>query len=262
MPELLVATTNPHKLDEIAAILAPLGVRAIGLSDAPLPPSRAVPSGTGIPSGTGVPPVRTRLGEPCHPDPSGTGIPSGMGVPPVRTAADLPEPIEDSSTFAGNAAIKARYYAAATGRICIADDSGLEVAALAGAPGVHSARYAGVGAMRAERDAANNAKLLAALATTPGEARQAKFVCCMCLASPAGEILATSRGEFPGVIAHSPRGGNGFGYDPLLELPDGRTAAQLDPAEKNARSHRGAATRAIAPDALRILDNAMNPSSS
>jgi len=206
---LLVATTNPHKLAEIRAVLAPLGVDAVGLSD-----------------------VRTPGGE---------------------SADALREPDETGATFDENAAIKARWYAQATNRLCLADDSGLEVDALGGEPGVYSARYAGIGSTRPERDAANNAKLLKRLQAARAADRTARFVCAVCVADPAGQILATSRGEFEGVIAEAPRGAQGFGYDPLLELPDGRTAAELTPEEKNARSHRGAAARAIAPSVARIL---------
>lgn len=158
--------------------------------------------------------------------------------------ASPPEPREDGNTFTANARIKAVAYAAATGHLCLADDSGLEVDALRGRPGVHSARYAGVGATRAERDAANNAKLLQELADVRPERRTARFVCAMCLADPQGNVVAETRGTFEGVIANAPRGSNGFGYDPLLFLSDrGCTSAELSPAEKNARSHRGEAAR-------------------
>ncbi len=202
MTDLIVATTNQHKLGEIEAILSPMGVRVLSLDS-----------------------VTLDSGQP---------------------ATALPEPIEDADTFAGNAQIKAVYYAKALGMPCLADDSGLEVDALDGSPGVYSARYAGVGSTSGDRDTANNAKLLGALADVPQKKRTARFVCAMCLASPTGQTLATSQGVFAGVITDSPRGDNGFGYDPLLELPDGRTSAELSPEEKNARSHRGAAVRAIA----------------
>jgi XTP/dITP diphosphohydrolase len=118
---------------------------------------------------------------------------------------------------------------------------------LDGAPGVHSARYAGSGADRAGRDQANNAKLLQEIASIPPEKRSARFVCAMCLAAPDGTILLESEGVFEGVITTRPAGANGFGYDPLLYLPEeGCTSAQLPPEAKNARSHRGAAARAIA----------------
>ncbi len=156
------------------------------------------------------------------------------------------EPEENGATFADNAAIKALAYARALGRVCLAEDSGLEVDALDGRPGVHSARFAGLDGSRDERDRANNERLLGLLAGVPEERRTARFVCEMCLADPAGNVLGRTRGTYEGVIARSPRGTNGFGYDPLLWLPDvGRTSAELSPEEKNSRSHRGAAARAM-----------------
>ena len=129
----------------------------------------------------------------------------------------------------------------------LADDSGLAVDALGGAPGVHSARYAAIGTTREERDGANNRKLLEALKDVPSGLRGARFVCAMCLASKDGTVLAESRGVFEGRIGCAPRGSNGFGYDPLLVLPESdQTSAELSSSEKNARSHRGAAARAIA----------------
>lgn len=163
----------------------------------------------------------------------------------------LPEPVEDGASFEENARIKAIAYAKATGLSCLAEDSGLEVDALGGAPGVHSARYAGLGEGRLERDDANNAKLLDAMRDVADGARAARFVCAMCLSDPEGNVLCESRGTYEGVIAREPRGRGGFGYDPLLLLPDGRTSAELSPEEKNARSHRGAAARAMA---LRLAD--------
>ena len=158
-----------------------------------------------------------------------------------------PEPVEDADTFAENARIKARAYAHATGTPCLAEDSGLEVDALGGAPGVHSARYSGEGGPRADRDRANNEKVLAALRGVPTEKRGARFVCAMCLAAPDGTVLAESTGTCEGVMATEPRGENGFGYDPLLYLPVlGRTSAELGPEEKNRVSHRGEAARALA----------------
>ena len=107
-------------------------------------------------------------------------------------------------------------------------------------------RYAGTGDNRDTRDQANNAKLLLALEHVPRDLRTARFVCCMCLADPDGSIVAESKGTFEGVITEAPRGTNGFGYDPLLELPEGCTSAELDAQEKNRRSHRAEATRAMA----------------
>ncbi len=130
---------------------------------------------------------------------------------------------------------------------CLAEDSGLEVDALSGAPGVHSARYAGHPGDRDARDAANNAKLLRELAAVPHEQRGARFVCAMCVCDPDGSVIATARGTFEGIIAEAPQGDGGFGYDPLLWLPGlDRTSAQLSAAETHARSHRGEAARALA----------------
>jgi XTP/dITP diphosphohydrolase len=174
-------------------------------------------------------------------------------------ASPPPEPVEDADTFAGNARLKAVAYAAATGVTCLAEDSGLEVDALGGAPGVHSARYAGIPGSREEKDRANNAKLLAALSGVPVEKRTARFVCAMCLAAPEGTVLAETAGTYEGVIADAPRGTNGFGYDPLLYLPDvGLTSAELSPEEKSARSHRGKATRLMA-ERLRELAGRLAP---
>ena len=194
--QLLFATSNPHKIEEVGSILAPLGMDVIGLD--------------------------------------------ALARPPI-------EPVEDGQTFQANARIKAIHYARAAGRLCLADDSGLEVDALDGAPGVISARYAGIGATRAEQTAANNARLLRELKGVPPERRAARFVCAMCLADGQGRILAESRGTFDGVIAAEPRGSSGFGYDPLLYLPElGRTVAELAAGEKNSRSHRGEAARKMA----------------
>ncbi len=197
MEEVLLASGNPHKLDEVRAVLGPLGIKVLGFGDLP-----AIPE----------------------------------------------EPVEDAATFEANARIKAIAYARDTGRNALADDSGLEVDALDGQPGVRSARWSGVDGSRQERDAANNRKLVESLRAVPESERTARFVCAMCLAAPDGRVLAETRGTFEGVITLEPRGENGFGYDPYLHLPeDGRTSAELSPAEKNARSHRGAATRAMVP---------------
>ena len=164
-----------------------------------------------------------------------------------------PEPDEDQDTFEGNARLKARAYARAAGCPCLADDSGLEVDALDGEPGVRSARWAGVDGTREERDSANNRLLVERMAGVPKDQRHARFVCALCLVDADGETLAETRGEFPGLIVDEPRGENGFGYDPYLYLPEEkRTSAELTAEEKNARSHRGAATRAMAEKLVRI----------
>ena len=181
---------------------------------------------------------------------------------PVETTGlpacgEIPEPAETGRTFAQNARQKALYYARATARWCLADDSGLQVDALDGAPGVRSARYAAdtaaPGAGRPTLDAANNAKLLAALADVPDADRTARFVCHLALADPEGILLET-RGTVEGRIARAPRGANGFGYDPLFFLPPlDRTAAELTPQHKNAISHRGQAVREFAAMLKRLL---------
>ena len=162
---------------------------------------------------------------------------------------DLPEPVEDADTFEGNAEQKALHYARLTGLWTLADDSGLEVDALGGAPGVYSARYAG----RQGDDAANNAKLIRELSKVPDEKRTARFRCAVVLASPEG-VLATGCGTFEGVVADDARGSNGFGYDPHFFVPElGMTAAELRPEQKNHMSHRARALTAIQPFIERLL---------
>jgi XTP/dITP diphosphohydrolase len=206
--KLWIATTNQDKVREMQQVLAPLGFEAVGLES---------------------------------------------------IARALPEPVEDAPTFEGNARIKALAYARAVfswgaeerastfNSLCVAEDSGIEVDALGGAPGVHSARYAGSEGTRAQRDRANNAKLLAALAELGPVDRSARFVCAVCVVDAEARVLFEARGTCEGVIAPAPCGEGGFGYDPLLLLPDvGLTTAQLAPEAKHARSHRGQATRALA----------------
>lgn len=165
----------------------------------------------------------------------------------VHTLADYPEIgdiAETGATFAENALIKARAVARATGLIALADDSGLEVAALRGAPGVYSARFSGPDAT----DALNNAKVLTLLADVPWADRQARFMCVIAVHAPSAgghELLA--EGSWSGRIALRPVGVAGFGYDPLFfdeEL--GMTAAQMTPEVKNSRSHRACALRMLA----------------
>jgi len=155
----------------------------------------------------------------------------------------IPEPVEDGATLEENAALKARYYSNAAGMWALADDSGLEVDALGGEPGVHSAYYAREFAARdrSERDPANNMKLIEALRGVPAERRSARFRCCLALAD-GDRILATAEGHVEGVIIDEPRGQNGFGYDPHFFIPGmGKTTAELAPEEKNRISHRGRA---------------------
>ncbi|MCA9634025.1 MAG: RdgB/HAM1 family non-canonical purine NTP pyrophosphatase [Myxococcales bacterium] len=174
--------------------------------------------------------------------------PLGVEVVGLDSLESIPEePEETETTFEGNARLKALYYAKTTNYRCLAEDSGLEVDALDGAPGVFSARYAGAQGTREEKDQANNKKLLGALVNIPMEQRTARFVCAMCVADPDGSIVAETQGRYEGLVADGPRGSGGFGYDPLLYLPDvGKTSAELSPEDKNARSHRGHAARALA----------------
>lgn len=207
--KLLIATSNPHKIDEIMAV-----VREVG---------------------------------------------ADLELASLKEAGvDVPEPVEDQDTFEGNALLKARYYAEHAQLPCLADDSGLEVDALGGAPGVISARYSGMTGGRDVVDPANNRKLLQELGDTPADQRSARFVCAMALVWPiSGHEPIQVRGTFEGRIilpqqaedpehAYAGRGPNGFGYDPLFWLGDRNcTSAELSSEAKNAISHRGDATRKL-----------------
>lgn len=167
----------------------------------------------------------------------------GLELATIDELAPDAELREDGDTFEANALAKARQAAAATGLPAIADDSGLEVEALAGAPGVHSARYAGL----PSDDARNNGKLLAALAAVPAGARGARFRCVAAFVDPARGLEIVRSGDCAGEILTAPRGSDGFGYDPLFLVPSlGRTMAELPLAEKNQLSHRAAAFNALA----------------
>jgi XTP/dITP diphosphohydrolase len=183
---IVLASSNPGKLREIAPLLAPLGIDVI---------------------------PQSRLG--------------------------IGEAEEPHDTFVENALAKARHASRASGLPALADDSGLCVDALGGAPGVHSAYYAGREGSREERDTRNNAKLLASL----GNERKAHYRCVMVLVRSADDPQPlVAKGTWDGEIARAPRGANGFGYDPLFLLPGrGLTAAELPPEEKNRLSHRGRA---------------------
>ena len=154
----------------------------------------------------------------------------------------IPDVVEDQPTFGGNAMKKARHYAAHSNMLSLADDSGLCVDALSGAPGIYSARYAG----QPCDDAANNRKLLSALRDVPAEKRHAQFVCALALALPDKPLVVLSD-YVAGGIGYIPRGDNGFGYDPLFVLPErGLTTAELSTEEKLQISHRGKAVRRLA----------------
>ncbi|MBR6343662.1 MAG: RdgB/HAM1 family non-canonical purine NTP pyrophosphatase [Selenomonadaceae bacterium] len=150
----------------------------------------------------------------------------------------LPDAVEDADTFLGNARIKARFFMEQTGCACIADDSGLEVAALGGAPGVHSARFAGFHA----DDGTNNAKLLAELRNAGVTESDADYRCALVFMDTDGQELHAD-GRCDGVIRMTAKGSNGFGYDPYFYVAKDRTMAELSLEEKDRISHRGAALR-------------------
>jgi len=176
-----------------------------------------------------------------------TGLPVRW-ISPQEVGLEIFEPEETGTTFEENARLKALAYAQAARMATLADDSGLEVDALDGAPGIYSARYGGPGATDADR----YQKLLKALETVPEAQRTARFVCVVALALPDGQMYM-ARGTVEGRIGHEPRGTFGFGYDPVFVLPDGRHLAELPPDEKHAISHRGAALAAFKPTLLRVL---------
>ncbi len=148
---------------------------------------------------------------------------------------------EDGGSFEENALIKARALSAISREIVLADDSGLEVEALDGAPGIYSARYAGVHG----DDQANNDRLLRELEDVPWEKRGARFYCAIAVVFPHGEEIVVN-GECKGFIGYEPKGTNGFGYDPLFYIPElGKTFAQLEPEEKNRISHRSRALKKL-----------------
>lgn len=165
----------------------------------------------------------------------------------LDTMASLSEPVEvveDCDTFVGNARKKATEVAAVAGIPCLSDDSGLEVDALGGRPGVHSARYSGEGAT----DANNNARLLEELSDVMDEARTARFQCAIVVVDVDGRALAVAEGACEGRIGRELRGTHGFGYDPLF-VPDGytETMAELGPETKNEISHRAKAAAKLVP---------------
>lgn len=193
-PVILLATTNPGKRNEFAALL-PLSVRVLTLDD---------------------------------------------------VSVSLPR--ETGTTFAMNAATKALAAARQTGLLALADDSGLEVDALSGAPGVRSARFGG----EPPSDERNRLALVDAMINLSGARRSARFVCAVAVAK-SGVVVATAEGTCTGMVRLEPKGIFGFGYDSLFSLPDGRSMAELEPDEKNRVSHRASAYWRILPDLLREL---------
>ncbi len=222
MSTIVLATQNPGKVAELRSLLGGTGIHVLGLDDI-------------------------------------------QDTNPESQTDSFPEPEENGQTFLDNATIKAVAYAKATGRPCLADDSGLMIDAIGGWPGVLSSHYAfngetdglAGGMSRQQRDDHNIDRVLAELDEFEPEERSARFVCVMVLADASGTVIATSEGKFEGRIGlpvdhpHAtpgdcvPRGGNGFGYDPIfLVAPDFiHTSAELDAASKNAVSHRGHAVR-------------------
>lgn len=171
----------------------------------------------------------------------------GVEVRPLPGFSQMQEPVEDGATFAANAIKKAEHYSRlAPGKLVLADDSGLEVFALGGAPGVRSARYAAdagetSSSHRQSTDHANNARLLRELAKISDAKPDARFVCVLAVAKN-GRAIQTFEGDVHGTIIGKPRGNNGFGYDPLFFVPElGKTTAELSPRQKAAISHRGRA---------------------
>jgi len=183
---------------------------------------------------------------------AGAAAAHGIEIAGIPDFSSLPPVVEDGLTFEANARKKAEAYSRyVPGEIVLADDSGLEVDALHGAPGVHSARYAAPDLHDKEPheadvntdDKANNLRVLRELKDVPPEKRTARFVCVLAAALD-GKTLATFRGSAEGVILEAPRGSNGFGYDPLFYFPQiGKTFAELSAEEKARYSHRGAAFR-------------------
>ena len=171
----------------------------------------------------------------------------------VVSAGDFPEApeVEETGhTFAENAALKAAAVSSATGHWTVADDSGLAVDALNGAPGVYSARYAGPQA----NDGQNNERLLSELREVPDQRRGAAFICCLALADPAGRIRVQVEGRCRGQLLHEPRGENGFGYDPLFWIAEyHQTFAELSLAVKSVLSHRARAFERIRPELARLI---------
>lgn len=178
---------------------------------------------------------------------AGAAISHGVEIASIPNFSSIPIAVEDGETFEENARKKAEYYSRfAAGEVVLADDSGLEIDALNGAPGVHSARYAADEPHKAEEntdDEANNARVIREIKAVPVEKRTGRFVCVIAAARD-GITLSVFRGTAEGMILDTPLGSNGFGYDPLFYFPQiQKTFAELSPEEKAKYSHRGAAFR-------------------
>lgn len=176
--------------------------------------------------------------------------PHGIEVLSLDDCPPTPEVVEDGATFAENAAKKATAIAAALGEWTIGEDSGIEVDALDGRPGVYSARYSGPGAT----DQSNNELLISELAGAPSDRRGARYVCHVAVADPNGGVRVHIEDDCRGRIATEPRGANGFGYDPYFLIREyHRTFGELPPIVKRQLSHRGRALRRLLPELLRLL---------
>ena len=176
--------------------------------------------------------------------------PEGIAVVGIDSFPDLPEIVEDGNSFAENAAKKATETARRLSEWVLGEDSGLEVDALKGAPGIFSARYSGPGAT----DEANNAKLVRELADVPAERRTARYVCNVALADPAATVRLQLEAYCRGRITTAPRGTNGFGYDPYFLIPEyHHTFGELSPTVKRHLSHRGRAFERLVPQLVRLL---------
>jgi XTP/dITP diphosphohydrolase len=190
---------------------------------------------------------------------AGAALRHGVEIASIPDFSSLPTVIEDGLTFEANARKKAEAYSRyVRGEVVVADDSGLEIDALNGAPGVHSARYAANEPHTAEAntdDDANNARVLRELKDISRDQRTARFVCVLAAARD-GKTLATFRGTAYGIILEDPRGANGFGYDPLFYFPQSsKTFAELTAEEKSKYSHRGAAFRKFLDWCVRFTGN-------
>jgi XTP/dITP diphosphohydrolase len=188
--------------------------------------------------------------------------PFGIGCESLAGLPAAVEVEETGATFAANAALKATAQARALGRWVLAEDSGLVVPVLGGAPGVHSARFSGAvaGEPRTATDARNNALLLERLAGRTGAERAAHYACHAALADSAGQIVAVAAGNCRGLIGEKPAGAGGFGYDPLFIVPEYHgTFGELSPAVKSVISHRGRALRALLPAIVAALSGRSSP---
>jgi XTP/dITP diphosphohydrolase len=168
-----------------------------------------------------------------------------LAVKSLDDFSAIPEAIEDGTSFIENARIKARYYSRHLRKWVLADDSGLAIDALDGAPGVYSSRFSGQEKVTDDqRDQGNIEKVLELLVDVPPEKRQARFCCALCLCDPEAKVMIEVEGFFEGAILDQKQGDNGFGYDPIFYLPElHKTVAEISGQEKNIRSHRGQALR-------------------